>query len=109
MNTSEKPIYSKFIRHIPHFTNTHYDLLSPDIAIHLQAIKAHEIATNTEKSPSLITPDLQESYLLREAKARGAIKGSFSQSVIGFQLEFTTASKIWTVFKESLNSADSSK
>jgi hypothetical protein len=109
MNSTEKPFYSKFVGNIPLLTNTNYHLWSPDIATHLQAIKAHGIATGTENSPSPVTPDLYESYLLREAKARGAIKGSCSESVKGYLSGVTTASEMWTVLRERLNAADSAK
>jgi hypothetical protein len=109
MDSSEKPFNSKFVGNIPLLTNTNYHLWSPDIATHLQAIKALGIATGTENSPCPITPELYESYSLRKAKARGAIKGCCSESVKGYLSGVTTASEMWTVLKERLNSADSAK
>jgi hypothetical protein len=109
MDSSEKPFYSKFVGNIPLLTNTNYHLWSPDIATHLQAIKALGIAKGTEISPSPDTSELYESYSLREAKARGAIKGACSDSVKGYLSGVTTASEMWTVLKERLNSADSAK
>jgi hypothetical protein len=109
MDSSEKPFYSEFVGNTPLLTNTNYHLWSPDIATHLQAIEALGIATGTKNTPSPVNLDLYEPYLLRDAKARGAIKRSCSESVNEYLLGVTTASETWTVLKDGLYSADSSK
>jgi hypothetical protein len=97
MDSSENPFYSKFVGNIPLLTNTNYHLWSPDIATHLQAIKALGIANGTKNSPYPDTSKLYEFYSLRQAKARGAIKGSCSDSVKEYLSGVTTASEMWTV------------
>jgi hypothetical protein len=109
MNSSENPFYSKFAGNISLLTHTNHHLWSSDIATHLQTIDAYEIVTGTENPPFPLATGVYKSYQLRESKARRAIRGSCSESVKGHLAGITTASEMWTILKQRLNSADSAR